>query len=288
MTTAPPVILVGASGWLGSRLAGALPGHTPVSARAVLATRGSNVAPLLSGAGVIVVNAAGLKRGDPEALRQANARLVAVLVDALGSGGGHLVHIGSAAEYGLSQPGGLCVESAACSPDSEYGRSKLEGTEIALSAGRATVLRVFNILASPPQPDSPLADIVGRTAAGIAEHRDVELLSAGTVRDWTTVEFVRESVACAAQQRPQGVFNVCSGRPVVMGDAVERVLSSRREGIRVLDLGRFPATTVIGSPDAWATASGLRAETDTDSLAQVIAGSLPPGREADDGGGDGS
>jgi nucleoside-diphosphate-sugar epimerase len=265
-----PVVLVGASGWLGGQLSSSLPGHVAVPAREVLDSRGRALAQLSSGP-VVIVNAAGLKRGSVGQLRRANAVLVSLLVDAVATTGGHLVHLGSAAEYGLSQPDGLCSESAECAPESDYGRTKLQGTEIAVRSGRATVLRVFNVLSVPPQPGSPLDDIVGRIASGTADGRPVELLSAGTVRDWVPIDFVSKSVAHAVARRPTGVYNVCSGRGVSLGEAAAGACTLLGKNGPVLDLQQFPASRVIGSPDAWEAVSGLRLEADDRDLAQAMA-----------------
>ena len=266
-------MLVGASGWLGRQLSYSLPGNTAVPARNVLASRGRALAQLLSRP-VVVVNAAGLKKGNPIQLRRANALLVSLIVDAIAATEGHLVHIGSAAEYGLSQPEGLCSELAECAPESDYGRTKLEGTEIAVRSDRATVLRVFNVLSVPPQPGSPLDDIVGRIAAGSANSRAVELLSAGTVRDWVSIDFVSKSVAHAVTGRPKGVYNICSGRGVSVGEAVAVACRALPTNCQVLDLQRFPPSHVIGLPDAWQSVSGLRSQTDSRDVAHAMADSV--------------
>jgi len=61
----------------------------------------------------------------------------------------HLIHLGSAAEYGAQWPGRPITEAAIARPVSAYGSTKLEATRHLLDAGRrgelnVTVLRVFN------------------------------------------------------------------------------------------------------------------------------------------------
>jgi hypothetical protein len=192
---------------------------------------------------------------------------------------GHLVHLGSAAEYGLGQPGGVCVEDAEPLPESEYGRSKLAGTVRAVDGGRATVLRVFNVAAAPPQAGTPLADVAERVRSAVADDRDVELLSAGTVRDWVRPTFVCASVLRAAQDRTVGIFNLCSGTGVAMGAAVESALRRLGSTRRVVDLEVYPPSTVIGRPDRWRTASGMGEALTADDLGAILgsAGSASAG-----------
>lgn len=94
-----------------------------------------------------VVNCAGRTSGDLAELTRANVTLVEHLVEAVAACGRpvHVVHLGSAAEYGL-HPGAV-DEDAPTRPTSPYGVTKLAGTR-ALLAARApfpvTALRVGN------------------------------------------------------------------------------------------------------------------------------------------------
>lgn len=251
------VVLVGASGWLGGPLREVLGDVVPVPAREVLATDGAAVAAVLARGGC-VVNAAGARGGDPDLMHTLNARLPEILADEVTRANGHLVHLGSAAEYGLGHGGGVLHEGSPAVPGSDYGRTKLAGTEAALASSSATVLRVFNVASAVPQAGTPLADILDRVLAANQTGTDVELLSADTVRDWVRRGFVARSVLAAVEHRPAGVFNVASGVGVRMGDAVEEAVRRLGSSGRVVDLGVYPASTVIGGPDRWADASGLR------------------------------
>jgi nucleoside-diphosphate-sugar epimerase len=116
-----------------------------------------------------VINCVGCTMGSPELLEAVNITLVEKLVRALSvTGTTPLVHLGSAAEYGY-QPEGIAIqESAVARPVGDYGRTKLEATElvtemVALGAIRATVLRVFN----PVGPRAPLNSLAGSAAREI-------------------------------------------------------------------------------------------------------------------------
>jgi NDP-hexose 4-ketoreductase len=264
------IILIGASGWLGRKIdASHGPGLQAVAADAVL---DEDRAPsrILAGSDLII-NAAGAKGADTPTLNRYNIRLVELLVQAVDASGGHLVQLGSAAEYGLHQPGGVCREDAACLPNSPYGATKLAASLIAGGSGQATVLRVFNVLAVPPQPQSPLADVADRIAASAASGAPVELLSASTERDWVPANFLLDSIEFAAEHRPAGIFNVCSGRAVSMREAAERALTRLQAPNGVHDLKQFPPSVVVGSPEAWTDLSGLACSVNPDVVGDWLA-----------------
>jgi nucleoside-diphosphate-sugar epimerase len=262
------IALVGASGFLGRELSAVLGDVLPVRARDVLDSDGAALQDVLARGGV-VVNAAGARSGDLPTLRLLNVELPRLLSAVVERAGGHLVHLGSAAEYGTDQPDGWCDETSEPRPGSDYGRTKLEGTEHALSTGRATVLRVFNVAAEPPQDGSPLADIASRVADARAGGV-VRLLSGRTARDWVRPSFVAASVAYAAEHRPTGLYNVCSGTAVRMSDMVHEALALLGSEATVEDEQRFPATSVVGRPERWASESGLAEAVDAADLGALI------------------
>ena len=256
------VVVVGAGGWLGSAICRELPEALPVRAA-------GDLDDILAAAGPrpVIVNAAGAKGGTPQELRRSNVELVTRLLDAAG----WLVHLGSAAEYGLGAAIPV-TESTPCAPTTDYGRTKLEGTGAALTGGRATVLRLFNVVDRPPQPGSPLADIRTRVLTAVRRGVEVEVLSGGTVRDYVSRDFVARSVAWAVTGRPEGLFNLGSGRPVSVGDIAAAAVAALGSAVGVTDLGQFPATALWCRPDAWEAVSGMREHLDGTAVAQLLVG----------------
>jgi len=264
------VVLIGGSGWLGGHLRAEFPDAEIVSATEALASDGLAVLRQMTADRQVIVNAAGALSGNADTMMQLNSALPGILARAAENVGGHVVHLGSAAEYGMTQPGGWCDEDATAHPTSDYGRTKLEGTVKALNYGHTTVLRVFNVAGCPPQVGSPLEDIAQRLRIAVERGSDVELLSAGTVRDWVTPTFICASVAAAANGRIRGLFNVASGVGVRMGDAVETAIKMIRVQARTIDLARVAASTVVGNPERWRAASGLADVVTTEQLARIL------------------
>ena len=167
-----------------------------------------------------VVNCAGAIAGPPAALVAANIDGTYALVTAmLRSTPARLVHLGSAAEYGGTEPGVPVTEQAAARPAGIYGVTKLAGTRLvgtAAAAGLdAVVLRVFN----PVGPGAPAASLPGRVAAelrrALAHGTDVRLGPLDAVRDYVARD-VADAVLAAvtAGPLPHPVLNVGSGRAV--------------------------------------------------------------------------
>ncbi len=168
-----------------------------------------------------VVNCAGAIAGPPAALVAANIDGTYALVTAmLRSTPARLVHLGSAAEYGGTEPGVPVTEQAVARPSRMYGVTKLAGTRLvgtAAAAGLdAVVLRVFN----PVGPGAPAASLPGRVAAelrrALAYGTDVRLGPLDLVRDYVDARDVADAVLAAvtAGPLPHPVLNVGSGRAV--------------------------------------------------------------------------
>jgi NDP-hexose 4-ketoreductase len=165
-----------------------------------------------------VVNCAGATSGPPAALVAANIDGTCALVTAmLRATTARLVHLGSAAEYGATEPGVPVTEQAAARPAGMYGVTKLAGTRLvgtAAAAGLdAVTLRVFN----PVGPGAPAASLPGRLVAelrrALAHGTDVRLGPLDAVRDFVDARDVADAVLAAVTARalPHPVLNVGSG-----------------------------------------------------------------------------
>lgn len=218
----PVVLLVGASGFLGSHVR-----------RALSASAGRRVVPLARTAdpdtGVlgldvarapvdevrsllasveptVIVNCAGALVGSSADLVEANLLPVARLLDAIGEMDQRprLVHIGSSAEYGSSPVGVPITEAAATAPVSPYGIVKLAATQLVASATArglvdGIVLRVFNVVGPGMSPNllpGALAQRIDEALAAGATAVETGPLDA--VRDFIDIRDVARAVVAAA------------------------------------------------------------------------------------------
>jgi nucleoside-diphosphate-sugar epimerase len=181
----------------------------------------------------VVVNCAGATAGAPDVLSAVNVTGSYALARAMLLAGrpARLVHLGSAAEYGYSEPGVPVTESAPPRPAGVYGVTKLAGTrlvQLAVAAGLpAVVLRVFN----PVGPGAPEESLPGRLAAelrrALTSGTEVRLGSLDAVRDFVDVRDVADAVlaAAAGPGLSHPVVNIGSGRGVPVRALVKELIT---------------------------------------------------------------
>ena len=170
-----------------------------------------------------IVNCTGLAFGEPADLKVANVLLVVRLIAELEECKGvHLVHLGSAAEYGRSIGNCPVTETTPAVPQSDYGITKLMATEQLMRAaddGRlsATVLRVFN----PVGRFSPETTLPGGAARKIdrALRSDAQAIHLGPLdswRDYVDTRDIARAVLAASVTTPRksAVLNVARGEAV--------------------------------------------------------------------------
>jgi nucleoside-diphosphate-sugar epimerase len=243
------LLIIGASGFLGSHVrrqasaAGltvitasrsALPGSPSHERLDLSADEAEGIAAVISSAAPdAVINCAGAVTGDPEVLAAANITGTHTLVMAMLRLGvpARLVHLGSAAEYGPSEPGVPVTESAPARPAGAYGLTKLAGTllvDMARTAGLdAVVLRVFN----PVGRGAPENGLPGSVAAQLRRAQDdgtdVRLGPLDAVRDFVDARDVADAAlaAASAPALPHTVLNVGSGVGVPVRTLVKELLA---------------------------------------------------------------
>lgn len=269
------LIAIGASGWIGREFTARNPNSVCVPTAEVLARGAQAVfesAMTQKGADqLVVVNLAGIRVGSRDDMQRVNSDLVADIASSVSVCDGHLVHLGSAAEFGLAPGVEWITDEVPCTPRSDYGVTKHDGTCAALESGRAIVLRAFNIAANPPQPSSPLDDMCRRIAAGIVEQRPITLLSPRTKRDYVPLDFVVDSLSWASQHRQTGAFTLGSGIAIEIADFATKVTALIGRPAEVSPHGAVDPTTIAADPMPWYNTSGLRTDFDADRLAAMMA-----------------
>jgi nucleoside-diphosphate-sugar epimerase len=167
-----------------------------------------------------IINAAGRTSGTSEQLWEINTTFVDNLIQALRvTGPTPLVHIGSAAEYGL-QPEGIPIsEDAKPDPVSNYGRSKLAATRKLTAATDegdicATVLRVFNPIGLRAPSDSLARRAIDQLIlAQKHRRRSISLGPLNSSRDFVAASDVATVILRSTKLADQDpVINVGSGQ----------------------------------------------------------------------------
>lgn len=194
---------------------------------------------------------------DPAAIWDTNVRAVSGLSLGLAAArcrGVRLLGIGSAAEYAPAS-GTPLTERSAVGPVSEYGQAKLAQTLLTLALGRtlgfdACVARTFNLLG----PLLPSSFVAGRLVDQFVQdsHEEVRIAHTASGRDFLDVRDAADAywrlVRCG---RAGHVYNVCSGRAVMIGELVERLAGLTRTARTVRPESATPAdvdsSVVFGS-----------------------------------------
>ncbi len=181
-----------------------------------------------------VLHAAGLAGGDDlRSLVEANVIALSNLVDALdGMPVERVVVIGSAAEYAASDRREPTREDDGLGPTSRYGLSKLFQFELSQTALRAGVpivyARPFNLIGPGVSCKTAVGDITKRLAE-VMQGRGPGVLAVGDLDKWRDYVDSRDAAeACKVlleSAPPGGVYNVCSGVPVLLTDVVDTLLS---------------------------------------------------------------
>lgn len=228
----------------------------------------------------VVVNAAGLLAGTYDELWTANVTLVRRLVDEVGERGLRLIHTGSAAEVGDPGTDRPIDESVACHPLSDYGRSKLAGTQVVIDAQHrgldAAVARVFNTVGPAQHPVQPLGDAIRRIRDLDPQGGALSVGNCQVVRDFVEVGFVADAIAALGHApRLAPVVNVCSGTGRPVQELIEALLAARGTTAQITDLGEPAIPAVVGDPTLLGELTGLRATTSVSQLARATLGAAP-------------
>lgn len=190
----------------------------------------------------VVVNCAGATAGEPAKLVASNVTAVARLLCAMARAvpRSRLVHIGSAAEYGLVPQGTPVPESAPPQPVGPYGLTKLGGTDLIRAAvadgADAAVLRVFNLIG----PGAPVTTLPGRLVrdlrAALVTGQQVATGPLADFRDFVDVRDVADAVLAAAMARGPVpvILNVGGGRATQLRE-LAAALAAMSGGARVVE-----------------------------------------------------
>lgn len=152
-----------------------------------------------------VVNCVGRLVGSKDELEFANAKLVEELARAAPAS---FTHLGSAAEYGPvdSVP---VLESQPCRPVSDYGVSKLNGTQAVFKQHpRSLIIRPSNVVGPGMAKTSLVSQIRHAPHGALFEVNRMDV-----VRDFIDVRDLCAGLIHLVKRGDQGIFHVGSGVP---------------------------------------------------------------------------
>lgn len=177
----------------------------------------------------------------------AHAKLVRNLLE---GGLKHLAVMGTMHEVGYYE--GAIDENTPCAPISQYGIAKnaLRESSRLLAHQHGAIwqwLRAFYIYGE----DANARSIFGKLLQAAQEGKTTFPFTSGKNKyDFIPVtELARQIAACVMQDKITGIINCSSGRPVSLGEQVERFIRENNLNIR-LEYGAYP-DRAYDSPAVW-------------------------------------
>ncbi len=202
---------------------------------------------------------------DPSVFYRVNTLYAASLLQALAQTGYDtcpVLLVGTAAEYGMITETQLPIaENCPPHPYNDYGISKLAQTLLGLAVARCNrpivIVRPFNIL-GPGMPGYLVAQSFASQMARILDGTAPPVIHVGNLqssRDFIDVADVVE-IYWRLVQAPQAygeIVNVCSGRPIVIGDMLTQMVKVAGISVEIRpEPTRFKSLDIpvhYGSPD---------------------------------------
>ena len=172
-----------------------------------------------------------------------------------------LLVVGSSDEYGLTAKAGVpLTEDMPCQPQNPYSISKYCAEQMALQLGKKCGLKVictrsFNHFGPGQAKGFAISDFASQIAA-IERGEQEPVMKVGDLsasRDFTYVTDVVEAyVKLIESDEAEGVFNVCSGKSVAIGDMLEMLRSFAEKDIDIKidkqNLREAEVKSFIGNP----------------------------------------
>ena len=161
------------------------------------------------------------------------------------------VYVSTSHVYERSQEPKLLDESSAVLPQGQYALQKLLAEELICDVfrndpSRLIVARVFSVL-GPTQPRGTL----GHSIKELMQDKSRLLKCADDERDFLSPQVIARALSSlAVSKNAFGKVNVCSGKPLIIREAVRCVVGDRAfDRIRhQLIAGQSPTPRIVGSP----------------------------------------
>lgn len=176
-----------------------------------------------------IINCTGTTRPDATALQADNVEAVRRLVEAGYQARPGVIYcqVGSAAEYEAVIRPGRTAETTPTKPSSDYGKSKLAGSNLVLEGAAQNMISGYVLrLSNPIGPHMPSTQLVGRIQRYLATRTNgpLELGDLGAYRDYIDIRDVTQAVIKSitrAEEVVGHVINIGSGKATQTRELVQ-------------------------------------------------------------------
>lgn len=165
------------------------------------------------------------------------------------AGGQHVSVAGTCAEYGATESK-FITESHEANPSTTYGMCKhlshlMTRQEVDRAGVKLAWLRVFFPFGGDDHSDR-LIPTLHKINAGFAKPISVDKSS---VRDFIHVNDIATAFKCSLLGELDGIYNVCSGTPVFIGDLIEAVAACYANPVQISSSDEAqPIKRLVGDP----------------------------------------
>ncbi len=192
----------------------------------------------------IVFNLAGLNYSDsPEEMLKINCAAPAAFLEASFGQKYRIVLIGSAAEYGNVPSGTRIKEDSALCPISAYGKSKVcQTTALQRLSGKndcpeIILARPFNII-GPGVNERLFLGAFASQVAKIEKGLQEPVIKVGNMEHYRDLLPIDKVVFCLRALAKSGLhgeaYNICSGKPILIGEILKKLLCFLKIDIKVV------------------------------------------------------
>ena len=217
-------MILGASGWIGSRLCqlNGLEIQAPLNSSA---SADEFKSWLSKQNAETYINCIGKVNGPDAKMHWANIGVLEELISHAHKTGARIVHLGSAAEYG-NTTSAFVSENSETKPLSTYGKQKLQAnlmlTEYVRKGGCAIGTRIFNVIGSNQPANTAIGQIIERVKSS-SKDTSLTLDNYDVLRDYVPIDFVAKAILKLADLDFSGLVNIGSGRATRLLDLASEI-----------------------------------------------------------------
>jgi nucleoside-diphosphate-sugar epimerase len=220
----------------------------------------------------VIVNFVGRKYGDLRELKKSNVEIPKLLAEISSRFPVRIIHIGSAAEYGMHNSDDMINENDPCKPLSDYAKTKLEGSLILEEAKNSIILRLFNSYSNNLPNNHLISEFKSKVLNSQNNSNKVYVENYNCVRDFVSTRFLSQSIDLMIKSKEIGIYNICSGSGFSYFQIIQEMLKFQGKYCDILNLNNVESSVIIGDPNKWYSLTKTKYLPDLNHLVKEVMG----------------
>jgi dTDP-4-dehydrorhamnose reductase len=220
----------------------------------------------------VIVNFVGRKYGNLAELKESNVEIPKLLAEISLGFPVRIIHIGSAAEYGIHKSGDMINENDPCKPLSDYAKTKLEGSLILEEAKSSLILRLFNSYSANLPNNHLISEFKSKVLNSQNNSNKVYVQNYNCIRDFVSTRFLSQSIDLMIKSKEVGIYNICSGSGFSYFQIIQEMLKFQEKHCDILNLNDVEKSVIIGDPNKWYSLTQTRYSPDLSCMVKEVMG----------------